>query len=176
MVSVLRRGKGHETLIQAARRLRDADWPAHFVIVGEGTSRPRVEEQIAELRLGEFVKLLGHRDDVPTVLRSLDLLVIPSLHENIPQVGLQALACQTPVVGSNVGGIPEIIRPGETGRLFPPGDAATLAQTIRAALHERDATRRFCEQGRRLVEQGHSLEVMLDRLDALYRRYLPSAS
>jgi glycosyltransferase involved in cell wall biosynthesis len=105
-------------------------------------------------------------------LRSLDLLVIPSLHEGVPQVGLQALACQTPVIGSNVGGIPEIIRPGETGRLFPVGDAAALAKTICEALENGPATRAMSDRGRALVLAEFSLEAMLDKIENLYRRYL----
>ena len=172
MVSVLRRGKGHKTFVEAARLLRDAGLSAHFVIVGEGLSRPMVEQHVAELHVGDYVKLLGHHEDVPAVLRSLDALVIPSLHEGIPQVGLQALACQTPVVGSNVGGIPEIIRPGETGRLFPAGEAAALASAVRETLEDPAATRAMTERGRTMVVANHSLEDMLNKLDALYRRYL----
>ena len=174
MISVLRKGKGHETFLEAARLLRNSGFFAHFVIVGEGTSRSVIERQMAELQVGEFVKLLGFRGDIPVVLRSLDLVVIPSLHEGVPQVGLQALACQTPVIGSSVGGIPEIIRPGETGRLFPPGDAPALAKTIREALENSEATRTMSTRGRALVVGQHSLEVMLDTLAAIYSRYLPA--
>ncbi len=174
MVSVLRRGKGHQTFLEAARSLHDAGLNAHFVIVGEGMSRPMVEQNVSELRGGDYVKLLGHREDVDAVLRSLDVLIIPSLHEGIPQVGLQALACQTPVVASNVGGIPEIIQPGETGRLFPAGDAAALARAVCETLENPSATQALTERGRAMVVATHSLEVMLNKLDALYRRYLPA--
>jgi len=133
-----------------------------------------VEQLVSELRVGDYVKLLGHREDVHTVLRSLDVLIIPSLHEGIPQVGLQALACQTPVVGSNVGGIPEIIQPGETGRLFPASDAAALASVVCETLENPAATQAMTERGRAMVVATHSLEAMLNKLDALYRRYLPA--
>ncbi len=174
MVSVLRRGKGHQTFLEAARSLHDAGFNGHFVIVGEGASRPMIEQQVSELGVGDYVKLLGHREDVHAVLRSLDVMIIPSLHEGIPQVGLQALACQTPVVGSNVGGIPEIIRPGETGRLFPAGDAAALARAICETLENPADTRAMAERGRAMVAGHHSLEAMLNKLDAVYRRYLPA--
>lgn len=173
MVSVLRRGKGHQTFLEAARMLREAGLKAHFVIVGEGLSRPMVEQHVAELGVGAYVKLLGHREDVHAVLRSLDVMAIPSLHEGIPQIGLQALACQTPVVGSNVGGIPEIIRPGETGRLFSAGDAAALASALRDTLANPEATRVMTERGRKLAVANHSLDAMLNKLEALYRCYLP---
>ncbi len=174
MVSVLRSWKGHTTFLQAARRLVDAGFCAGFIIVGDGPMRPVIEEEIDRLRLRPVVTLIGHREDVPEVLRALDVLVIASArHEGVPQIGLQALATKTPVVGSDVGGTPEIIRPGETGRNFPAEDAGALALALRETLSETEATRRMCEQGRAAVEQHHSLDAMLDQLDGIYRRYLP---
>lgn len=176
MVSVLRSWKGHTTFLQAARQLLDADFKARFVIVGDGPMRPVVTQEIATLKLTDAVTLLGHREDVPKVLRALDVLVIASTrHEGVPQIGLQALATKTPVVGSDVGGTPEIIRDGETGRNFPAEDVGALARAVRLTLSETEGTRRMCEQGRARVEQHHSLETMLDRLDEIYRRCLPDA-
>ncbi len=173
MVSVIRHAKGHTTLMEAARILKDEGFAAHYVIVGEGPSRAPVDERIRALQLGDCVTFLGHREDIPAVLRALSVLVIPSLHEGIPQIGLQALATKTPVIGSNVGGIPEIIRDGETGRIFPALDARALATAIRAALTEATTTRALCERGRERVEKHHSLAGMLDILDALYQRHVP---
>jgi glycosyltransferase involved in cell wall biosynthesis len=135
--------------------------------------RTEIERLAAELRLTDRLTLTGHREDVPEVLRALDVLVIASTrHEGVPQIGLQALATRTPVVGSDVGGTPEIIRAGETGRNFPAGDAAALAQAVQAALTEPDVTQRLVARGRSLVERHHSLDAMLDQLDRIYRRYL----
>lgn len=175
MVSVLRSWKGHNTLLQAARLLKREGFSARYVIVGDGPVRHVIEQEIVDFGLRHDVALAGHREDVPEILRTLDLLVIPSTrHEGVPQIGLQALACKTPVIGSDAGGIPEIIRPGETGRIFPAGDAGALARQIREALGDRPATRALTERGRWMVEQRHSLEHMLDTLDALYRRHLPA--
>ena len=127
-----------------------------------------------EMGVRDFVTFTGHREDVPEVLRELSLLVMPSTrHEGVPQAGLQALACKTPVVGSDVGGIPEIIRPGETGRIFVAGDAKALACAILQALTEIEETRAMTECGRALVEQHYSLERMLDKIELIYSRYLP---
>jgi glycosyltransferase involved in cell wall biosynthesis len=173
---VLRSWKGHDFFLQAIERLNHEGFAARYVIVGDGPKRAHLEQQIAERRLGECVALTGHREDVPAVLRALDLLVMPSTaHEGVPQIGLQALAVKTPVVGSDVGGIPEIIRPNHTGRLAPPSDAVGLAQAIREALGETEATRRMADSGRLWVEQNHSVEQMLDVLHRLYRRQLPPA-
>ncbi len=173
MVSVIRLAKGHETMIAAASQLRAEGFAAHYVIVGDGPNLERVREKVRALQLGECVTFTGQRDDVPAVLRALSLLVIPSMHEGIPQTGMQALATKTPVVASDVGGIPSIIRPGETGRLVPPGDSTALARAIRDTLQNTAATKRMCEAGRALVEREHGVEGMLDKLELLYRRYLP---
>lgn len=176
MVSVLRSWKGHRTFIEAARLLRESGLAARFIIVGEGDLRGSIENWIRERQLEDCVTLTGHREDVPAVLRALSILVIPSTdHEGIPQIGLQALAVKTPVVGSDVGGTPEIIRHGETGRIFPAGKAEALAVAIRETLAHPDQTRAACERGRVRVETHHSLDNMLDKLDALYCRYLPQA-
>ena len=175
IVSIIRLAKGHATLMEAARILKDDGLAAHYVIVGEGPSRAPVEKKIRELKLEDCVTFTGQREDIPAVLRALKILVIPSLHEGIPQVGLQALACKTPVIGSNAGGIPEIIRDGETGIIFPAQDAHALAAAIRETLADQDKTHARCERGRALVEASHGLDAMLDKLDALYRCYIPNA-
>jgi glycosyltransferase involved in cell wall biosynthesis len=174
MVSVLRSWKGHSTCLHAAHLLRSNGFNCHFVIVGKGPILHQIEEQIRDLQLEDRVSLTGHREDVPESLRALSVLVIPSTkHEGIPQIGLQALATKTPVVGSDAGGIPEIIRPGETGRIFPAGDPNALAREIRATLEDSEITRAMAERGRAAVEARHSLAAMLDTLDALYRKRLP---
>jgi glycosyltransferase involved in cell wall biosynthesis len=173
MVSVLRSWKGHPLFLEAATMLRQAGFPAHYVIVGDGPQQAQIRDTITRLDLADVTTLTGHREDVPAILRALSVLVIPSTkHEGVPQIGLQALATRTPVVGSDVGGIPEIIRPGETGRIFPNGNAAALAAALRETLEQSRQTQAFSERGRALVETNHSLEVMLDKLDALYLRHL----
>ena len=108
------------------------------------------------------------------MLRALSVLVIPSTkQEGVPQIGLQALAVKTPVVGSDVGGIPEVIRPGETGRIVPPENPAVLAAAIRETLADADATRAMAERGWALVEARYSLEAMLDTLESLYWGHIP---
>ena len=175
MVSVLRSWKGHSQFLDAARLLRGTGFPGRYVIVGDGPMRGAIEGQIREMRLTDCVTLTGHREDVPEILRALAVLAIPSRqHEGVPQIGLQALATMTPVVGSDAGGIPEIIRPGETGRIVRVGDAKALAMAVREAVEDREVTRAMTARGRLSVESGHSLEAMLEAIEAIYRRYLPA--
>ena len=119
------------------------------------------------------VMFTGYREDVPEILRALNVLAIPSTrHEGVPQIGLQALACGTAVVGSDVGGIPEIVREGETGRIFPVNDAARLAARIQETLTQPEQTTHMAGRGLALVKAEYSFEAMLDKLEVIYRRYL----
>jgi glycosyltransferase involved in cell wall biosynthesis len=173
MVSVLRSWKGHQTFLEAAAKLKSENFDARYVIVGDGPQRENLKTKIAELQIGDIVSLAGHREDVSAVLRALDVLCIPSTkHEGVPQIGLQALACKTAVVGSDVGGIPEIIQDGKTGRIFPAQNSAALAAAIRSAISETALTKTFSENGRAFVEKNFSLDTMLDKLDALYAQHI----
>ncbi len=175
MISVLRSWKGHALFFKAVRILNNSGARARFVVVGGGAPVERFQQLARDEGVDDCVTFTGHREDVPEMLRALAVLVIPSTkHEGIPQAGLQALATKTPVVGSDAGGIPEIIRHGETGRIFPAGDAQALARAICETLTETDATRAMTERGRALVEKNHSLGTMLEAIDALYRRHLPA--
>lgn len=174
MVSVLRFWKGHDTFFRAIHLLRQQKQPIQFVVAGGGGDLELFKQIAVNLGVGPAVAFLGHREDVPEVLRALDLLCIPSKsHEGVPQIGLQALACQTPVLGSDCGGIPEIVQDGKTGRIFPSDDHEALARRIVEAVEQKSETDRMRAAGRRMVEQHHSIDVMLDKLEAIYRRYLP---
>ena len=174
MVSVLRSWKGHPIFLKAVRLLLDQGVRARFVIVGEGPQYDNICEMIEQHRLEADVTLLGYREDVPDILRALDVLVIPSTkHEGIPQIGLQALACETPVVGSDAGGIPEIIRPNETGRICLAGKVEPLSEVIMESLNKPEMTYRMSEEGRRFVQRGHGTDHMLDRLEQIYAKHLP---
>jgi glycosyltransferase involved in cell wall biosynthesis len=172
MVSVIRHAKGTQILAEAARLLRDEGRRVHCVIVGEGPWRSHLEAVIDQIGVKDLFSLVGHREDVPGIMRALDVIAIPSFHEAVPQSGLQALAIGVPVVASDVGGIPDIIKHGLTGRLVPPKDAKALAQALREALDHHDKTRAMTAAGLDLIRRDHSLETMLDRIEAIYRRYL----
>jgi len=173
MISVLRSWKGHDSFLDAIKRLQAEGFAARYYIVGDGPQQPSLTERIKNAGLSGIIQMCGHREDVADILRALDVLVIASTqHEGVPQIGLQALACKTAVVGSDVGGTPEIIRQGETGRNFPAGNGEGLARAIKETIQQKDQTRLYAENGRRFVEKEHSIEVMLDKLEVLYRRYL----
>lgn len=171
MVSVIRGPKGYSTLIRAALLLKRSGVKLHYVLVGDGPSRTHFEKEVHSSGLGGDFTFTGHREDIPEVMRALSVLATPSLHEAVPQGGLQALACGVPVVASDVGGIHDIIKPGLTGRLFPPGDCEGLAVCIEACLVERERTEEYRTNGMALVRSCHSLPKMLEDIAGIYRRH-----
>ncbi len=173
MVSVLRSWKGHGVFFEAVRKLHEAGHCFQCVVVGGGAPVEVYAGMARQHGVEDQVKFAGHREDVPEVLRALDVLCIPSVkHEGVPQIGLQALACGTSVVGSDCGGIPEIIQDGMTGRVAPTGDADALTVRILEAVTQKEATVRMSQAGREMVEKKHSLNFMLDCLEDIYQRYL----
>ena len=121
--------------------------------------RPDIRWINAMLPVPEVVQLYSHAA----------VFVCPSIYEPFGLINLEAMACGTPVVASRVGGIPEVVVDGETGRLVEPGDVAALAQALREALADPERARRMGEAGRRRVEAHFSWERIADRTLAVYR-------
>ncbi len=173
MITVIRAAKGIQVLAEAVHLLKTQHGiEVHCIIAGEGPALEYVKSVVSQFSVETQFTFLGHREDVPAIMRSLDIIAIPSFHEAIPQSGLQALAMGVPVVASDVGGIPSIIRHGETGRLVPPHDAAALAAAIRETLEQKLQTQALCRAGQQFVTTRCSLDAMLDQLDAIYRQHL----
>jgi glycosyltransferase involved in cell wall biosynthesis len=170
MISVLRSWKGHATFLEAAAKLlADSGRKIHFVIAGDGPARDEWTRFIKQEPWAGHVTLLGHRTDVPNVLASLSVLVLPSYaHEGIPQIILQAQAMMRPVVATTIGGIPEVVQDGVTGLLVPPKDGEALAEKIRAVLDDPTLAANLGYAARMHIEQGYSLDAMGARLLELY--------
>jgi glycosyltransferase involved in cell wall biosynthesis len=166
-VGRLVRRKGVDVLLEA---LGEADG-VELVVVGDGPERRRLQRRAGDLP----VRFVGEqpREAVVHEMRRAQALVLPSLHgEGLPNVILEAMACGLPVVASDNGGIPEIVRDGETGLLVPSGDASALALAVRRLLAD-DALRERLRAGGREVAAQHdwpgvvrSVEEVLTRLAA----------
>lgn len=171
LIAYLRSYKGHEYFIEAAARVLSRATDVTFLIVGEGPEEARLRERIASSGLSSAVRMLGFRDDLLNVFRSLDLFVIPSVEgDTIPQALMQALAMALPVVSTTVGSIPDVVRDGVTGFVVPPRDASALAERILALLNDAALRAAMGRRGRALVEREYSLARMLDRLEAVYEQ------
>lgn len=128
--------KGHSYLIDAMTQIRAHLPQATLLIVGTGTAQAILREQVQKRGLSRAVLFLGERRDIPTLLRAMDLFVLPSLDEGLGIALIEAMAMELPVVATNVGGIPEVVDNGQTGILVPPRDSEALAQAIVALLKD----------------------------------------
>ncbi len=167
--------KGIEDAITATAQLVDRTPPVHLVLVGDGPQRAACQKLAGQLGLQERVHFLGLRRDVPDLLPLFDLLVLPSRNEGMGRVLVEAQAAGVPVVATRVGGVPDLVSEGETGRLVPPGDPAALAAAIRSLAGDRATVARMRNAARARVAESLSAEAMVASLEAVYRSRLSRA-
>lgn len=175
MISYLRDYKGHRYLVEAATKVLKQYPAAAFLIVGEGPEEQNIRAQIERLGLTADVRMLGFRDDLLDVFRSLNLFVIPTVEgDTIPQVLMQALAIGLPVVSTTTGSIPDVVAEGESGFLVPPRDPDALADRIVRLLQDAELRAAMGRRGRHTVEQSYSIDRMVDELEQVYRKVIAS--
>ena len=176
-VAMFRGSKGHAHLLDAFATVHTRHPAARLLLVGDGIRRPWVEGLAKDRGLGEVVVFTGFRADVPLLLRAMDCFVLASTRtEGVPQSLLQAFAAGVPVVASAIGGIPEIVKDGETGILVPPEDAAALARAIELVLSDASGAAARARRARRLVEERFSHGASVSRLLALYDEVIAGAA
>lgn len=168
IVAKLRPEKGHRFFIDAARRIAHSLDDVHFVLVGDGPLRHKIELQAQQSGLGDRVHLLGDRMDASRLYAGFDVAVLASLHEGFPNAVLEAMAAGVPVVATAVGGVTELIRDGKTGYLVNSGDAEGLARRIAFALQDRTGRARIAERGRRFVMDSFGAQRMVQAVQGLY--------
>lgn len=157
--------KGCAVLLAAATTVLAQRRDVRFVFVGEGPSRVELEQTAARFGISSSVIFTGVRRDMAAVYASLNVLVLPSLNEAMPMCLLEAMAAGTPVIGTPVGGIAQVIIPGRTGLLAKPGDARELASAILTMINDRELAARLAQDGRAHVSACFSA-------DAIARRYM----
>ena len=168
-VAFLRDYKGLDSFLSAAQIVLKECHQVHFVIVGDGPQKLLLEELTVRLGIQKWVSFLGFREDVPNILSFFDVFVLNSIKgEGVPQVLTQALAMACPVIATNVGSIPEVIRRDETGLLVCPFDPKGLAAAIKNLLTDEVIRAKVGQAGRQLVIQKYSLQEMLNKTEHLY--------
>lgn len=172
MVAQLRGSKGHLDFLEAISELSKEN--ARFYIVGDGEGRKLYENKAAEWNLlNKRVFFLGYREDIPTVMAGLDLLVIASTRtEGIPQVALQSMSMGVPIVGTNIGGVPEVLFPSKSGLVVPPKNSMALANGIRILLKNKKIRERMGNMGQEFVDRNFSLENMIKKILFLYEEVI----
>jgi glycosyltransferase involved in cell wall biosynthesis len=160
--------KGVRTLVAAAGLLEDPS--VQVLLVGDGPERPALEREAERIGLGDRLHFLGFvaHDRLPAVLAHADLLVLPSLYEELGTVLLEAMQAGLPIVASKTGGIPDVIEDGVNGMLVPPGEPELLARAIDRLLADRGLAYRLGE-GAQERGKDYDWEVLAERVLAVYR-------
>jgi starch synthase (maltosyl-transferring) len=161
--------KGVPVLLDAAGRVaaRRPDW--HLALAGDGPGLDEYRRRAAGMpALTDRVRWLGRRDDIPALLKTADVLVLPSFWEGMPNVVLEAMAAGRAVVATRVEGTEDLIIPGATGWLVPPGDAAALAEALEEAVADPERCRRLGEAGRARVDAEFAPGRVVEAYDRLW--------
>lgn len=166
--------KGHYTLVKALRRISsNPSW--HCWLLGDGVLRHEVEQWVREAGLTDRVTLLGDRKDVPALLKRSDVMVLPSLQDNLPFSIMEAQLTGTPIIASDTGGIPEMITHEETGLLFETGNDEQLAQQLERVIADPSLRVTLSERGIKWAKQQWSSGTLLERTLAVYELALKKA-
>jgi glycosyltransferase involved in cell wall biosynthesis len=168
--------KAVDDLIRAAGALRERMPGVRVAVAGDGPCEPELRDLIEQLDLERHVSLLGRRDDIGSLLAACDAFCLPSRHEGVPVSLLEAMAAGVPCVATAVGGVPEIVRDGESGLLVKPGAPSELAGALTRLLDDGPLAQRLAATARGVVAREWSAAAQARRYAALYAELLGRAS
>lgn len=161
--------KGHAVLLEAFRILSQSHPNVILIFVGDGPLRVELEDEANRMGLGRTVIFSGHQEQSYDFINMMDVFVLPSLHEGIPMVLLEALALRRPVVASRAGGIPEVLTHSYSGVLVSPTNAEELATAIKSLINDPSKAAALGVAGRSQVESEFSADLMATRTAEVYR-------
>lgn len=180
LVAALRQEKNHLLFLRTAAKVQHQLADAHFVIVGDGPEREKLEAAARSTEFTDQIHFLGTRSDIPQLLTTLDLFLLTSHNEANPVSILEAMAVGLPVVSTRVGSVEESVAEGVTGHLAQPGDADQLAGHVLKLLHDPSTARKMGQVGRQTVIADWSLQRMVQGYQRLisdiYRGKCPPAA
>jgi glycosyltransferase involved in cell wall biosynthesis len=164
--------KGLGYLIRSASILLKLRKDVNFLLVGDGTIMGELKQLCHNLKIGENVIFAGERGDIPEMLSLIDIFVLPSIREGLPLAILEAMACGKPVIATNVGGVPEVIKNGINGILVQPKDPDALHNAMKELLNDAAKRKKMGREGMDICAKSFSSKVMVDRIEELYETLL----
>lgn len=170
-IAALHPRKGLKFLLKAMREIIEQKNSTKLVIIGEGPEKKDLMKLAEKLKIAKNVKFLGHQENIPKILKSSDLFVLPSVKEAFGLVLLEAMAAQVPIVATNVGGIPEIVEDKKDGLLVEPRDAEALAKAILTLLNNKALREKMAFLGHHKVKQ-FDIRNMVEKTKKVYDKVL----
>ena len=177
MVGRFTPGKGHSEFLRAAKILKNAfKQKIAFLVVGgsshgEEAYYRNIREFAAKILEKEGMIFTGFQEDIPRMMKAMDILAFPSHAESFGNILLEAMAMELPIVASSSGGVPDIVLPEETGLLVPPHDPEALADAISRLVKDKDLRKRLAAKGRQRVEKRFDFKDYIEKLLSDYQEY-----
>lgn len=164
-------GKGHAWLLESLKELQGrTKQPFRLVLAGDGPLKAELEKTVKELELTDVVTFLGFRGDMSNLYHGVDLTLCPSESETLSLLLLESLACGTPALATNVGGIPDILSDEhDCGAMVPYGDTGTLTAAMAEIMANKTMLQRWSANGPRVIEEKFSTRSQCRQMLALYR-------
>ncbi|MDD4899720.1 MAG: glycosyltransferase [Candidatus Omnitrophica bacterium] len=163
--------KGHRDFILAVKELLK-DCRVKGIVVGSGPLENELKEFSQNLGLNGNIVFIGLRQDIPELLKSIDILILPSLREGLPLTVLEAMACGVPVVATKVGGTPEVVINNHTGILIEPKDYMAIKDAVLRFMKDKDFSQQIVHNARKMVEEKFSAYAMARQHSSLYEELL----
>jgi L-malate glycosyltransferase len=160
--------KNHPAFLRAAARVVRELPEVEFLLVGDGPLRPGFEAMAAELGIAQKVTFAGERHDIPAILASMDVSVLISSSESLSNTILESMAAGVPVVATDVGGNPELIKDGEPGMLVPPGNEDRLVEVLLQLARDAELRLHCSQRGREFARSSFHIDVIRRRYEQLY--------
>jgi sugar transferase (PEP-CTERM/EpsH1 system associated) len=164
--------KDHENLIRAFKQVLQSVPAAKLLLIGDGPLEYKIKSLVSKLGLGNQVKFLGRRRDIPGLLKTFDVFVLPSSSEGLPMAILEAMASGLPIIATNVGGNPEVVINEETGIIVPAKNPGALAEATCRLLSNRNEARNMGVRGQNRVKGYFTFEAMAREYAAIYESLL----
>ncbi len=162
-------GKGQCYFVKAMAKLVNADLPVRGLIVGSGQDLDRVKQEIIKQHMENSILAVGFMPDSTSSMQAMDIIAIPSLKESLPLTALEAMMLQKPVIASEVGDLPIVIKHRRNGLLVIPGSVDSLADAIKSLVLDSGLARKLAENGRRCVKDNYSAATMAQKIKQTYQ-------
>lgn len=160
--------KGYHFFFEAIKLVKEKFSNVKVLVIGDGPLLFELKEQVLRLKLTDNVIFTGTRDDIPDLLSIMDVFVLSSLWEGMPLTVLEAMACKTPIVATNVDGVSEAIQEGKTGILVPPKNSKKMANEIINILEDKEFRKALGERARKALVKNFPLKKMVREISDLY--------
>lgn len=168
--------KGQKDFITAMSRIIDERPDVHCVFVGDGPSKGELMAYAVELGIDKHIHVTGHLTNVAPIYKDIDLFALTSLTEGFPNVVLEALCMDVPVLATDVGGVSSIVRPGKTGILVKAGDISAIVSGMLELISDDQKAASYARNGKKMVYEHFRFEARLQRVQDYYQKVLSESA